>query len=238
MSVTQKDEWHPNRKDITGQKYGMLTALHSSTEKIGGQYKWMFRCECGNVVGTLPNNARLNTTGCGDHKITKKRAEYYSRVRNKPTIRKDNPKTYNSWRGMKDRCQNENHFAYKYYGGRGIKVCKRWIGKNGFRNFLADMDTRPESMTLDRIDGNGDYEPSNCRWATILEQNRNNRRNKYVHRHGGKYLLQDMMDKYDIPISSLYKILRVRGLPHSDAVNYYLDNHNQMNYIIRQSRNS
>lgn len=79
--------------------------------------------------------------------------------------------TYNSWRKMKERCTNPNHDRYPRYGGRGIKICDRWL--HSFQNFLEDMGNRPYGKTLDRIDPNGNYEPSNCRWATIKQQARN-----------------------------------------------------------------
>ncbi len=90
---------------------------------------------------------------------------------------KESP-TYQSWRHMKERCQNPNHPQFKDYGGRGIIICNRWMN---FVNFLEDMGEKPEGLTLDRIDNDGDYEPGNCRWATWKEQiqNRRDRKDQY-----------------------------------------------------------
>ena len=77
---------------------------------------------------------------------------------------------------MKMRCYNEKSSGYKYYGGRGIQICDRWL--ESYENFLADMGERPEGLSIDRIENDGNYEPSNCRWATVLEQNRNKRKRK------------------------------------------------------------
>jgi len=82
---------------------------------------------------------------------------------------------YKTWCNMKQRCNNPNQPKYKNWGGRGIKVCDRWL--NSFENFIQDMGERPQGTSIDRINVNGNYEPNNCRWATIKEQNNNKRKN-------------------------------------------------------------
>ena len=88
-----------------------------------------------------------------------------------------NTKTFVSWCSMKNRCLNPNSTGYKYWGGRGIKICDRWLGKNGFQNFLVDMGERPIGKSLDRIDSGKGYYKENCRWANSEQQNNNSRKN-------------------------------------------------------------
>jgi hypothetical protein len=82
---------------------------------------------------------------------------------------------WTSWRALQSRCLCKSHVAYKEYGGRGITVCQRWRGPQGFANFLSDMGDRGEDLSIDRIDVNGNYTPQNCKWSTATEQRANQR---------------------------------------------------------------
>lgn len=121
------------------------------------------------------------------------------------TKRNNNPShpLYHTWQNMKDRCYNPNNSGYNNYGGRGIKVCDRWLNRsNGFNNFVKDMGDKPENTTLDRKDNNGDYCPENCRWATYVEQGLNKRTNlcepyiSVVYINGVKYFAVRIKDLY------------------------------------------
>ena len=111
-----------------------------------------------------------------------------------------------SWRAMICRCYDETADAYEWYGKRGISVCERW---HEFRNFIADMGRRPEDATLDRIDVNGNYEPSNCRWSTTKDQMRNKRNNHFYEYQGRRMILADWSEELGIPMAALRsRILR------------------------------
>lgn len=126
----------------------------------------------------------------------------------KPThghyIGKKASRTYRIWRNMRNRCEREYHSAYPYYGGRGITVCERW---KVFANFLEDMGSVPDGLTLDRIDSNGNYEKGNCRWASVKQQMNNMKSNKTITHNGETHTVAEWAEKLGIKASRIYSRL-------------------------------
>jgi len=114
--------------------------------------------------------------------------------------------SYTSWNGMLDRCYGKTNPGYPRYGGRGIKVCKRW---HSVENFILDMGIRPEGMQIDRIDNDGNYSPSNCRWATRLEQANNTSRNVFLEHNGERKTLAEWSRELKINRNTLKKRYRI-----------------------------
>lgn len=169
-----------NRIDLTGTKIGRLEVLRPIRIPNKERLYYECRCDCGNTKVVGAQNLRLKMTqSCGC--LQRKRAT-------EANLRHGMSHTsiHNTWMGMRQRCENPKCEAYPSYGGRGIKVCSRWLI---FENFSADMGVPPQKgMTLDRFpDNDGDYEPGNVRWATKKEQ-ANNRRSSRLLTFGGETL--------------------------------------------------
>ena len=159
-------------KDITGQRFGRLTVLKLSHISSDREAMWNCVCDCGNSFTTSGRRLRRGwTKSCGC--LAKEKV-----IERSISHGKYGTRLYNIWQGMKDRCNNTNNQAYKHYGGRGIKVCDEW--KDNFQAFYewAMANGYIDNLSIDRIDVDGNYEPSNCRWATAKEQANNTRRNK------------------------------------------------------------
>ena len=158
---------------LTGSRFGRLTVLSRAGSDRHGHPLWRCKCDCGKIVKRGGANLRGGrATGCGHHRrgIAHNLRHGQSRHAGPPTPE------YAAWAHMKARCLNPGHPAWKNYGGRGIRVCDQWAGPHGFDQFLSDVGYRPDGLTLDRIDNDGNYEPGNVRWATRSEQRQNQRK--------------------------------------------------------------
>jgi predicted DNA binding protein len=130
---------------------------------------------------------------------------------------KQDKKLLGIWRSMRNRCYNVNQKAYKYYGGRGIVVSERWLGTDGFDNFVADMGARKDRDTLERVDVNGNYEPANCKWATQQEQANNKRNSRYITANGETKTLAQWSKILQCSPAAI--LLRIKnGMPEDEAV--------------------
>lgn len=151
-----------------GARYGRLVVIRTAS-RLRGHRRYRCECECGRQVTVRRDNlADGSTRSCGC-------LEAESRGKSSVTHGLSKHPLYKVWQGMRNRCYNERQPHYPRYGGRGIRVCARWLGPDGFPNFLADMGERPDGLSLDRIDNDGDYEPGNVRWATASQQALNRR---------------------------------------------------------------
>lgn len=190
--------------DLTGQRFGSLAVVSRAESDSRRERRWVCICDCGTTSVVPSSSLRLGRTkscGCGKGKTI------HGYARDSIPSRE-----YRTWQSMKQRCLNQRCREYKYYGGRGITICDRWLH---FENFLADMAPRPQGTDLDRVDNDGNYEPGNCRWASRTTQMLNTRRNFLVTFCGETMPLSVAAARAGIARNTIQNRMK-RGWPESD----------------------
>lgn len=187
--------------DLKGKKFGRLTTIEECGKDDRKQILWLCECECGNKIKTTAyrlNKGKTRSCGCLMSDINKKQAKILGE--NNKTHGLSNSRIYKTYRGIKDRCLNHNDMHYSDYGGRGVYICEEWLGDNGFVEFYswAMCNGYDDSLTIDRIDVNGNYDPSNCRWVNLKTQANNKRRNRFIEYNGEIKTLAQWSDHFGI----------------------------------------
>lgn len=173
-----KPSWFGVRNDISGKRFGRLVAIRPA-DKYKGRWRWECCCDCGNIPWVLQKELSSGKIGsCGCLKI--KHGATSQRVNRSRRTNRQSPE-YKSWRAMLRRCADKKSIQWNDYGGRGLKVCKRW--KDSFESFFADMGPRPKDFTIHRKDNGRGYDQENCIWADWKTQN--NPKNKRPRRANG-----------------------------------------------------
>ena len=185
--------------DLTGQKFGRLTVIERAENAKDRHSQWLCRCDCGKTLIVRGKSIRSGDTkscGCYSRNLTIQRNYKHGHSK------KD--RIYNIWNAMKKRCYYKKDKCYKDYGERGISVCKEWL--HDFQTFYnwAMANGYKEDLSLDRINVNGNYEPSNCRWATNKEQANNTRRNRTITYQGKIQTIKQWANEININYHTLY----------------------------------
>jgi hypothetical protein len=184
------------RKDLTGQRFGRLTALRCVGVNSSGNTIWQVHCDCGTIKEVVSTNLQRNSRSCGClHRELLRTRRISHGMRKHPA--------YNVWRGMRKRCQLTRNASYVNYGGRGIKVCRRW---QKFENFWADMGaTYKSGLSIERKNNAGDYTPHNCVWADAFTQANNRRTNVRIQTPWGSLTVAQAARRSGLDKETIYK---------------------------------
>lgn len=207
------------RMNLQGKKFAELTVLYECGKDKNKQVLWMCECSCGNK--TEVTSYRLNkgiTRSCGCLRIKAAVENSKNLGESNKTHGMSRTRIYKIHRGMKDRCLKPNDMHFHHYGGRGITVCDEW--RNDFMNFYnwSMKNGYNDDLSIDRIDVNGNYEPSNCRWATNQEQGRNKRDNRYITYEGETKTLVEWSEIFKIKAGTLIARIDRYGMTFEEAI--------------------
>lgn len=198
----------PKKLNLIGQKFGRLTVISKVKNlKNKSRVKWLCSCSCGETPTIAACELRNgDTKSCG---CLKKEKLYIHGASGTPE--------HQTWLSMRGRCTDHTFKNYPHYGGRGIKVCERWL--NSFPSFLEDIGLRPsKNHSLNRVDNNGNYEPGNCQWATNTEQQRNKNNNHLITINGKTKCLTEWCKEYGLRPGTARARIRDYGWPEVKAI--------------------
>lgn len=193
--------------DMTGMRFGRYTVIKRAGSKTTGESTWLCQCDCGNihiVRGSRLRNGSSTSCGCYANEIAS-------------THKMSKTRLHKIWSGMKQRCYNQKNKKYKNYGNRGIIVCDEWL--NSFEMFRdwALSHGYADNLTIDRIKTNGNYEPSNCRWADMKTQENNRTNNRVVEYKGKIHTVSEWSEITGIPAKTLYDRLTYKKWTMDDV---------------------
>ena len=191
-------------RDIAGQKFGRLLVVEIDTANVNKRIRWICKCDCGNTISVSGGNIKSgHTVSCGCFRTEKSKIPKIHGLSQDPL--------HNVWCLMRRRCYDIRRPEYKYYGGRGIKVCEQW--DNNFLPFYqwALSNGYKSNLTIDRIDNDGNYEPLNCRWATMSEQCNNKSSNRLLTYLGKTQNLSQWAIEYNMNPDTLRARIYVYG---------------------------
>ena len=189
--------------DLTGQKFGRLKVIRRSANDKWGNTMWECECDCGNIKNIHAHDlikGSSKSCGCLKNELSRKRLTTHGL---------SSTRLYEIHRDMKRRCYSPSSSEYKNYGLRGIKVCDEWMHFENFANW-ALKNGYSENLTIDRIDVNGNYEPNNCRWATIEIQNNNKRNTIYLTLEGETKPMHYWCKQYGVNENTIYQRIIIR----------------------------
>lgn len=205
----------PNFKDLTGRKFHRLTAISRAHNSRSNQTQWLCRCDCGNEIVVRSAsllNGHTKSCGCYNDEIRKINTD-------QTTHGMSHTRIYHIWSKMKDRCLNPNARIYKYYGGKGVSMYEDWMDFENFYRWAIEHGYN-DSLSIDRIDVDGNYNPSNCRWADKITQMNNTSRNVRVMYNGETFTVTQLERKLGFKRGTLEQRIFKLGVPFDLAVKY------------------
>lgn len=233
----KNDKRHPSTKLISvGVRFGRLTVIGVGEKRWKTSDAWWdCQCTCGGhktITGHDLRVGRVRSCGCLQRETRRVMASVANLQHGHALRSGTRTRIYNVWVQMKWRCRSPKSPMYHHYGGRGIAVCERWLN---FENFLADMGEPPKGMSLDRINNDGNYEPSNCRWATQKDQCNNTRRNVFLTHNGERKTVAQWARIVGVPRRTIDGRLQARRVyPARWPISRVLLNYGQLDILYRR----